>query len=381
MVMRAHIIYPNFFNKDGDGMSVGGVQTYLVNLIHLLKSKGFNISFYQTANYDFDIENDGVNIHAFFWNSRKNCLKDISKFLYEKCKTSLLEDDIVIFGADALIIKTDCKRTIGIQHGISWDIPQCKTNKSEFAYFKAYCKKAYYAWKCIKCINHAEKIVCVDYNFVNWYRALVPFQQTNLVVIPNFTEVPIERKKQTKSNDKIRIIFARRFFTYRGTRLFADSIERILNKYKNIEVTFAGEGPDEKYIRTKFENNSNVIITRYKSEESLVIHQEHDIAVVPTIGSEGTSLSLLEAMASGCAVICSNVGGMSNIVLDRYNGLMIDPYDKDSLFEALEKLLNNVELRCKLSEQAYLTVKDSFSIEIWKEKWDKVINDIITKEV
>ncbi|WP_420491566.1 glycosyltransferase [Neobacillus drentensis] len=53
------------------------------------------------------------------------------------------------------------------------------------------------------------------------------------------------------------------------------------------------------------------------------------------LGSEGTSLSLLEAMAAKCAEIATNVGGMTNIILDNYNGLIINP-DESELYLALE---------------------------------------------
>ena len=153
-----------------------------------------------------------------------------------------------------------------------------------------------------------------------------------------------------------------------------------MKKYNNVSITFAGEGPDEEYINNKFKNNSKVTITKYNSNESLAIHSRHDIAVVPTIGSEGTSLSLLEAMASGCVAICSNVGGMTNIILDGFNGIMFDPYNEDDLYYAIERVITDKALRQKLAENGYKTVKESFSLDIWKERWSRVIDDTINKK-
>lgn len=368
-----HIIYPNYIANDGNGMSVGGIQTYLSNLIDLIKSKGLKAILYQTANFDFEKDNDGLKVYAYKIEKGES----VPQKLYEKCKAHLGEDDIIIFGTDSQIIKTDCKRVIGIQHGISWDIPNKKIGNGHFAYLKEFVRKTRNAWQRIKCIKNADKIVCVDYNFVNWYRAIVPYSQTSFTVIPNFTEIPAEREYEDKTD--VRIIFARRFFTYRGTRLFANVIERIMQKYNNVSVTFAGEGPDEEYINNKFKNNSKVTITKYNSNESLAIHSRHEIAVVPTIGSEGTSLSLLEAMASGCVAICSNVGGMTNIILDGFNGIMFDPYNEDDLYYAIERVITDNALRLKLAKNGYKTVKESFSLDIWKERWSKVIDDTISK--
>lgn len=56
-------------------------------------------------------------------------------------------------------------------------------------------------------------------------------------------------------------------------------------------------------------------------------------------------------MAAGCAVICTNVGGMTNIIIDGYNGLMINP-DEDSLYKALDRLIEDKLLRGKTSSQS-----------------------------
>ena len=368
---KIHIIYPNYLAKDGKGMSVGGVQTYLSNLIDLIKDKGLGVSLYQTADYDFHLNVNGLDVYACKLSKGAN----VPQILYEKCKEYLQEEDVIIFGTDFQIIKTECKRVIGIQHGISWDIPEYEIGNGKLAFLKAFCRKALYAWRRNTRIKIANKIVCVDHNFVNWYRSVVPFPQTKFTVIPNFTDIPEERKYPDKED--VRIIFARRFFTYRGTRLFANVIEKILKKHNNVYVTFAGEGPDEKYIRDKFNDNDNVTITKYNSSESLEIHKKHDIAVVPTVGSEGTSLSLLEAMASGCATVCSNVGGMTNIILDGFNGIMFDPYNEDDLYYAIERLVTEKKERARIAKNGYTTARESFSLQIWRERWSKVIDDII----
>lgn len=367
---KIHIIYPNYIANDGNGMSVGGIQTYLSNLIDLIKSKGLKVLLYQTANFDFEKDIDGLKVYGYKIDKGES----VPQKLYEKCKAHLGENDVIIFGTDFQIIRTDCKRVIGIQHGISWDIPNKNIGNSYFAYLKDFVRKTRNAWERIKCIRNANKIVCVDYNFVNWYRAIVPYSQTSFTVIPNFTAIPEEREYEDKTD--VKIIFARRFFTYRGTRLFANVVERILQKYNNVSVTFAGEGPDEEYINNKFKNNSKVTITKYNSNESLAIHSHHDIAVVPTIGSEGTSLSLLEAMASGCVAICSNVGGMTNIILDGFNGIMFDPYNEDNLYNAIEKVINDKEFRLRLARNGYMTAREAFSLEIWQERWSNVIDNI-----
>ncbi|MGR4357642.1 glycosyltransferase [Escherichia coli] len=83
-------------------------------------------------------------------------------------------------------------------------------------------------------------------------------------------------------------------------------------------------GPEQYLVdELKKEYPNSVYQTSYKSEDSIHFHQQYDIAIVPSIGSEGTSLSLLEAMSAKCLVIATDIGGMTNIILDGFNGRMI----------------------------------------------------------
>jgi glycosyltransferase involved in cell wall biosynthesis len=96
-----------------------------------------------------------------------------------------------------------------------------------------------------------------------------------------------------------------------------------------------------------------------------------DITVIPTLQSEGTSLSCLEAMASGNAVIATNVGGLPNLILPDYNGLLIEP-NLESLRDALLRLIEQPQLRIKLAKQG-VEVAKTFDIEIWRSRWQIIL--------
>lgn len=117
-------------------------------------------------------------------------------------------------------------------------------------------------------------------------------------------------------------------------------------------------------------------MTKYDAGDAIEFHRGYDVAVVPSIASEGTSLSLLEAMAAGNVVICTCVGGMTNIILDGFNGFFVKPNTPQEIVQIIEKLLLSPALRNRMSQQAQLSVKDSFSYVLWREKWNAVINAV-----
>lgn len=98
------------------------------------------------------------------------------------------------------------------------------------------------------------------------------------------------------------------------------------------------------------------------------VYQHADISLIPTLYCEGTSLSCIEAMACGNIVISTNIGGLPNLIINDFNGVLINP-DKNELLEAVENILVNEDYRNKLQKNA-LEVSKEFS----KEKWEKVGN-------
>ena len=82
--------------------------------------------------------------------------------------------------------------------------------------------------------------------------------------------------------------------------------------------------------------------------------------------------------ATQCAVVCTNVGGMTNIILDGYNGLMVNP-EETALYKAIVSLIEDEALRDRLAQRGYETVKNAFSYEIWRSKWTQVLSDLRSK--
>lgn len=365
--MNINILYDYYFDFSKGLVTIGGIQTYIQNLVAIFMDLGHKVTVFQIGANKTSIEFDGYTIKELYVGKSKTYQKFANLVADETDK----ENDVFIYATDTIIPWTNpFKHTIAIQHGINWDMPRAKSRPA----FIMQLSKARRNFIIIHKVCNADTVVCVDYNFVNWIRAQSDKVDPNTVVIPNYTRIaaPIN-----KPSGKINIIFARRFWWYRGTRIFASAIKKILSEYDNIEVTVAGGGPDEELLHKELDAYSNVHFTSYKSDESMAIHADKHIAVVPTVGSEGTSLSLLEAMSAQCAVVASNVGGMTNIILDGYNGLLIPAGNVDGLYESIKYLIDNPSECQQIANKGYDTVKCSFSYEKWRLRWEKVINDFI----
>ena len=368
---KVFILYQNFYTPDGQKMSIGGIQTYIKMLVQVIKKLDMTPVIFQYANINFKNLYNGIEVHGIAmkpgWSKKRK-----NQVLFDKCmKQYNTQKDIIIFASETMSVKNNESRVIGIQHGITWDV----RGHEHYSHQK---NLLFIFWRAIKAYMMAKRLsnfkilIGVDYNFLNWFRTQVAYNETNIKVIPNCTKInPVVKKKE----GIIKIIFARRFHEYRGTKLFAPVAKSIISKYDNVQITFAGTGPDEFYLKEMFSDNPQINFINYDSQKSLDIHAEYHIAVIPSVGSEGTSFSLLEAMASKCAVVATNVGGMTNIILDNYNGLLINPEEQE-LYDALEKMITDKNLREKLAENAYHTVIQAFNRDLWEERWTKVLEEI-----
>lgn len=368
---QIYIVNTFYLNTERTGPSIGGIQSYITSLSDVILEMGFELAIYQ---FQFDQESfiteyRGIKVAG---------VKCSRASLRKKIQQTIPENEIVIFASEEVVCAYR-GYSICLQHGIDWDRPNHFERaglRNQIVVFQ----RAVMAFIKIRQMSHADTIVCVDYNFINWYRSHVSHPEMNLIAIPNFTRiVPVNDKEKEENTGVVKIIFARRFEIFRGSRVFTDAAEMLLREFSNIDVTIAGSGPDRQYITERLQHYENVHITDYKYEQTLEMHKDKHIAVVPTVGSEGTSLSLLEAMASGCAVICTDVGGLVNVVLDRFNGVVVRAGDTEGLYHAMKQLIENREYRQKLAENARMTVEASFSYEIWKEKWSGVLRECLIK--
>lgn len=378
--MKAAIQYCNFFDYNGIEIKIGGIETYLRNLAGVCQQIGMQPTIYQFANRPFNKCIDGIpvkGIPVMHLPPRKRTLS-LFKAVSKEIDT---ESDIIIFGSDIQSVKSKCKHAISIQHGIIWDLPN-RFMTGHAILFNGLIGRFYKTMLRMKFINSFTRCpfrVCVDYNFLNWFNTYqVSASPGKNWVIPNFCVVANEEqlKVRTETCCTIKIIFARRFCEYRGTRLIAEAAKAILSLHHNIEFTFAGEGPDEGWLRNFFADYHNVQFIKYSSKEALHIHLEHHIAVIASLASEGTSLAVAEAMGAGCAVIATAVGGITNMIIDGYNGLLVAPAVVE-ITTALERIIQHPELMQRLGKKAYEVASQSFSVDNWRIRWQEVLETVI----
>jgi glycosyltransferase involved in cell wall biosynthesis len=101
-----------------------------------------------------------------------------------------------------------------------------------------------------------------------------------------------------------------------------------------------------------------------------------DVFVLPSL-NESFSNSLMEAMASGCAVLASNVGGNPELVKDGENGMLFEPGDVAGLTRELEAVLADAELRNRLAAAAVRTIQEGYTRQRSAQRFGELYEQLL----
>lgn len=225
--------------------------------------------------------------------------------------------------------------------------------------------------------RHIDVLVCVSRLVRDQYLKPLEWKAAfpNVQVVYNSVPFHCEEDGIAKSDFSIpQILFHGRICREKGIVPLFMALEKIADL--PFRITFAGhiEKKDQHIWKELMEKSS----VRDKIEyigfcnDIHSMAQKFQIGVSPSIIPEAGSLSLLDDMAMGLAIITSSSGSQPEIIRHEKNGLLCPPDDPDALASALRRLLTDKTLTQRLGQQAL----DDFCTQFRYEKFLQEICDI-----
>ena len=151
-----------------------------------------------------------------------------------------------------------------------------------------------------------------------------------------------------------------------------------IEKKKN-QVVYIGRDSYEKGIdilkNIESKINGNVVFcTNLSWEKTMEILKASNLLVVPS-RMESLPQVIKEAFYLKIPVVATDVGGVSEIVIDNETGILIPSENPSKMLDTINSLLDNEELQNKLSENAYKFINKFFSWEVLLPKYLKLYAD------
>lgn len=157
---------------------------------------------------------------------------------------------------------------------------------------------------------------------------------------------------------------------------------KLLPKLENIFYLIVGSGNLKAQITEKINKlnlDKNVkLIEGIKPSKVQKFYQIADIYIqyskIETMGR-----AICEAMSCGLPVIGSNIGGIPDVIQDGKTGLISQINNPKDLKEKIQGLLNNQDLKEKLSKNAEKFAKENYSWEVITDKIEKILMEAAKK--
>ena len=155
-------------------------------------------------------------------------------------------------------------------------------------------------------------------------------------------------------------------------------IHKICKHYQLRIIGNTANSSDEQALKEITALVTELGIDEYVNFEpfSFNVHEnvKEDAVYVNSSDREGMSNAMLEAMAIGMPVVCTDcpVGGAKAIIKNGENGILVPMKDKKSLADALYKIISDKDFSQKLSENA-VKIKEELSLSNIAEKWMELI--------
>jgi len=178
---------------------------------------------------------------------------------------------------------------------------------------------------------------------------------------------PLKTSKQRHFSNKKIILNVANHEERKNTLLLIKALEKLVYKFPDLILIRVGR-ENSKILKEikKLKLENRVFYFQNITENQLVeLYNIADLFVFPSL-KEGFGFPVLEAMACGCPVICSNVSSLPEVVGNAT--LMINPNDIDGLVQAIITVLNNDGIRKALIKKGFDQVK--------KFSWEKTAQEV-----
>ena len=166
---------------------------------------------------------------------------------------------------------------------------------------------------------------------------------------------------------------------YLGALSFNKGCHILIRAFKkiNLNCELAFMGPPEKecliYLQKQAKLCKNKVSFINFHDDVDYFLSMIDVLVVPSIAYESFGMVILEAMKHSKPVICSDFGGMKEVVNNGVTGFVVPNGDVLGFAQALRKLIKNKKLRIAMGKAGYKRLTNLFRAEQMAREYDKIV--------
>jgi glycosyltransferase involved in cell wall biosynthesis len=243
-------------------------------------------------------------------------------------------------------------------------------------------------------VRRSRRIITVSQDLRSKLTGLCPYAREKTEVIPmgiaaTGREHPpglenadrlLDRGLNGQRGSENKILFIGRLIEIKGLEILLKALATL----QEVQLLVAGDGEQRMALESlaaELKVNA-VFLGQLGRAEKARLLATSTMVVIPSIRlpdgrTEGAPVVALEALAAGLPVIAAGVGGLSEIIIDGQNGLLFEAGNHLLLADRIQRLLDDRELRERLSSQARRTA-EAFDWQIVGAKFSEIFKDYVS---
>ncbi len=164
----------------------------------------------------------------------------------------------------------------------------------------------------------------------------------------------------------------------KGVDVLVDAADRVRQSHPEVCFVVLGDGPDRVALEARIAGLGLTNVIRLEGFHSDVwpALRAADVVCLPS-KSEGMPNALLEAMAMARPIVATGVGGIPEAIIDRENGLLVEPGDPVALADALSRCLDDRPHALRMGQMARRTVQDRFHVRTAAAQYAELYRNLL----
>ena len=163
--------------------------------------------------------------------------------------------------------------------------------------------------------------------------------------------VSIPEVSHTDHGLDFEVLYAGQLVEHKGVGLLLEVFKKAAAKDWRLHI--AGDGQYRSSLEMSAGQDKRIVFHGKLSGQALwELYCRADVTVVPSLWPEVLGIVILESLACSTPVIASDIGGIPEVVKDKYNGLLVNPGDPRALKDALELMASDRQLTKEMRTNA-----------------------------
>ena len=251
-------------------------------------------------------------------------------------------------------------------------------------------RRLFAVWATQMCFNTATQIICISPRLKEHLHARWNVKESKLTVLPIAADV--DAFKPNYNTETVRkslglttepvVMWVGGFYPWHDLSLLLESFALVLQRRPDARLVLVGDGQTraavDEIVAEKGMRHAVIMTGKIAHSQVPALLSMADLAVVPSApitagrGGTGTPLKLFEYMAAGKAILATALYEAADVILDGYNGLLVEPGDVAKFADAMLKLIDDPKERIRLGRNAREQAVKQYSWEHYTRRLEEI---------